>query len=562
MCTKLNYTIFSNRDSETLTLVTDASTSLGIPELHSLIEIELLPCPLAFPLTDKPPYHCNCMPLLMEHNVQCYISKTNYTIIRPASIWVGFYYSSSNNETVDGYIFHDHCPFNYCNPNDINITMANLDEQCASNRSGILCGSCRNPLSLGFGTSQCIPCSSMHLYILLPIGLAGVLLVFLLIACNLTVSEGTVNGLIFYANIIQVNKTILFPTKSAGIWTELCAMFIAWLNLDLGIQTCFYNGMDAYAKAWLQFIFPIYIWLIAGLIIILSRRSTTVAKLMGKNAVKVLATLLQLSFAKLLQTTIDSFSFTILIYPNGASKSVWLYDGNVQYLKGRHIYLFMTSMFILLCLSLPYTLILLSIQCLQRLSCIFIGKLKPFLDAYTGPYKDKYRFWTGHLLLVRIILFVSFAMNIFGDPNVNLLISILACSYLLGLNLWIFRGVYKKWALNVLESSFITNLGILSATTAYVLKSKGNQEAVTYTSVGISLLMFVGILVYHTYKQVVSSPKWRRLSLWLTEKTNPQRMLEPVDHCEEIVSDTEEMQTMPPVVRYNEDREPLLAYIH
>ena len=562
MCTQLNYTVFSNHVSETLTVVTDASTSLGIPELHSLIEVELLPCPLAFPLTDKPPYHCNCMPLLVEHNVQCYISKTNYTIMRPASIWVGFYYSGGNNETVGGFIFHDHCPFDYCNPNDINITMVNLDEQCASNRSGILCGSCRNPLSLGLGTSQCIPCSNSHLCILIPILLAGVLLVFLLIACNLTVSEGTINGLVFYANIVQVNKTVLFPPKSAGIWTEVFAIFIAWLNLDLGIQTCFYDGMDAYAKAWLQFAFPIYIWLITGLIILLSRRSTTVAKLMGKNAVKVLATLLQLSFAKLLQTIIDSFSFTILTYPDGSTKSVWLYDGNLQYLKGRHIYLFMTSMFVLLCLSLPYTLILLSIQCLQRRSCVLIGKLKPFLDAYTGPYKDKYRFWTGHLLLVRIILFVTFAMNVFGDPNVNILISILACLYLLALNLWVFRGVYKKWSLDVLESSFIVNLGIMSVTTAYVLKSKGNQEAVTYTSIGICLLMFIGILIYHTYKQVVSSQKWRRFSSWLAEKTNPQRVLEPVGHDEERPSDTEEMQTMPPVVRYDEDREPLLAYTH
>ena len=30
--------------------------------------------------------------------------------------------------------------------------------------------------------------------------------------------------------------------------------------LDLGIETCFYDGMDAYVKTWLQFVCPIYIW--------------------------------------------------------------------------------------------------------------------------------------------------------------------------------------------------------------------------------------------------------------------------------------------------------------
>ena len=49
------------------------------------------------------------------------------------------------------------------------------------------------------------------------------------------------------------------------------AFFIAWLNLDLGIETCLYDGMDAYAKTWLQFLFPAYIWTIV--IIIIMRQS-------------------------------------------------------------------------------------------------------------------------------------------------------------------------------------------------------------------------------------------------------------------------------------------------
>jgi len=43
------------------------------------------------------------------------------------------------------------------------------------------------------------------------------------------------------------------------------AVFIAWYNLDLGIQTCSCDGMDScdgmnsYEKAWLKFIFTIYV---------------------------------------------------------------------------------------------------------------------------------------------------------------------------------------------------------------------------------------------------------------------------------------------------------------
>ena len=61
-----------------------------------------------------------------------------------------------------------------------------------------------------------------------------------------------------------------------------------WVNLDLGIETCFYNGMDSYAKTWFQFLFPFYIWFILALIILASRYLTRVVNLFGKHSVEVL----------------------------------------------------------------------------------------------------------------------------------------------------------------------------------------------------------------------------------------------------------------------------------
>ena len=105
---------------------------------------------------------------------------------------------------------------------------------------------------------QSVSHSNLYLLLLIVFALAGLLLIIFLITLNLTVSEGTINGIIFYANIVHINRSIFFPSTEANP----LAIFIAWLNLDLGIETCFYNGMDAYAKAWLQFVFPVYIWLI------------------------------------------------------------------------------------------------------------------------------------------------------------------------------------------------------------------------------------------------------------------------------------------------------------
>ena len=78
---------------------------------------------------------------------------------------------------------------------------------------------------------------------------------------------GTLNGLIFYANIIRANTATFLPNKTADTFLS---WFIAWLNLDVGIETCFYDGLDSYMKTWLQFVFPLYIWFLVTIIVISS----------------------------------------------------------------------------------------------------------------------------------------------------------------------------------------------------------------------------------------------------------------------------------------------------
>ena len=191
------------------------------------------------------------------------------------------------------------CPLNYCNRRDSNVMLAKPDTQCNYNHSGILCGACQPGLSLALGSEQCMPCSNKYLALLIPLTLAGPVLVGFIKLLDLTVSQGTMNGLIFYANIIQANHYIFLPWRS----NHILSVFIAWLNLDLGVETCFFEGLDAYYKTWLQFVFSFYIWSNAGLII-LSKYSSRVAKVMGNNSVPVLATLFLLSYAKLLNTII------------------------------------------------------------------------------------------------------------------------------------------------------------------------------------------------------------------------------------------------------------------
>ena len=88
--------------------------------------------------------------------------------------------------------------------------------------------------------------------------------------------------------------------------------------------------------------------------------------------------------------------------------------------------------------------------------------------TYYGPYQDKHCYWTG-LLLLRVTLYVIFAFNILGEHSINL---ILLCITTASLGITIVTRVtsqiYKKLRLDVLEASFIFNLGILAVATYHV----------------------------------------------------------------------------------------------
>ena len=183
-------------------------------------------------------------------------------------------------------------------------------------------------------------------------------------------------------------------------------VFIAWLNLDIGFDTCFINEMDTYIKTWLQLAFPLYIIVLVLLIIWISLCSLRFSKLIGKkNPVATLATLILLSYAKLLQVMIASFSFVNLIFPNGQRELMWLHDPNVQYKSGKLIMLVIVAIFILV-LGVIYTALLFCWQWLLSLSRMKMfawtknQKLHSFIEMYHTPYTAKHRYWTGLFLIV------------------------------------------------------------------------------------------------------------------------------------------------------------------
>ena len=544
-CTFLNYTVRTHAIGtvQEMTLYADGSCSPKERTVSSLptnivkVHVSILQCPPGFELLSTQSV-CTCAQRLERFTNSCRIEDRK--IERNTQFWVGYI----RDNTSDGLILHPHCPFDYCTSNKMYIAVNASDEQCSSNRTGLLCGKCAQNFSLVLGTNRCLKCSNYYLWLTVAFAFAGVALVLLLLVLRLTVAVGTINGLVFYANILAVNSATFFRPQSTNILT----VFIAWLNLDLGIEGCFYNGMDAYTKAWLQFAFPLYVWALVGVIILVSHHSSKVSTLLGTNPIAVLATLFLISYAKFLRTVIAALSYTLLEYPNNSQTAVWLYDGNIRYLGNRHIPLFITALLCLVVLFLPYTLFLIFSQWLRSksgewkvISWANHRRVLPFLDAYHAPYTDKHRYWTGLMLLVRCILFLLFAFNTLGDPSVDLLAIGSITAVLLIVYALFGNRIYKTWYLNVLELSFIANLSILALATLYIRSAGGNQNAVTFTSVSTAFATFIGIVTYHSVQQI--SQLWRRIfpqnidNYELVTQTNEDSNLEgiappsPPDGC-------------------------------
>ena len=445
---------------------------------------------------------------LEKYGAQCIIRKENNFIKRKETdtFWVSLLKNA--NDSYLGLILYHSCRADHCTSDTVDIPLDNLDTQCASHRTGVVCGQCSDNYSLKLGSSRCAQCSNHYLGLLIPFALAGIVLIVFLSVFRLTVAYGMINSLILYANIVQVNRKAFFPIDGVNILT----VFIAWLNLDLGIETCFFDGLDAYIRTWLQFAFPFYIWILIGLIILTSRYSITVSKSIGTNPIAVLATLLLMSYSRILQVIINVYTFARLDYPDG-EKIVWFKDGNVPYLCPKHLLLVIFTSLVIIFFFLPYTLLLLLGPCLYHISegkCSrWLNKIKPLLDSYYAPYKKNTRYWTGFLLLVRCVLYLVVT---FSHIQINHSFSVIIVTFsgILSIN-WITGKIYNKTCISLIESSMYMNLILLSVLS--LTPAKGTR--LVFTLVGIMFVTMISIILYqfhHLYFRKVTGRMMKKLS--------------------------------------------------
>ena len=500
----------------------------------AVIEVELLPCEPGFTLSSTGVIKCDCSLFFTSHGVVC--DTSDGTVARNnKNNWIGVY-----NNTLPA--LASTCPLDYCNSTIKMLSIGRPGDVCNGGRTGIICGHCHGNYSVIFGSSKCQMCTDMWLITLVMFAVLGVLLVAALFFLNLTVTQGTLYGLIFYANIIQVNTSIFF---SQSILSPL-KVIVSFVNLDLGLPLCFYDGMDDADKAGLQFVFPAYLLILTMTVIVLChyclQRSPTSSTsscwyrfpiIIGERAVGVLSTLIYFSYSKLLRTVIDVFTYSTVHLPTG-DMYVWFYDGNLEYLHEKHTILFVVAMVTCALFLLPYTFALAFIPIIERYSehnRLFnylhkkANQMKPMNDAHYAPYKGEWRWWLGARLW---LLVVMYSLNpVFSSDKSSLLLSIQATMVILftivqaGIEPF---GQSHEWRdkltrytifynqlYNCLDLFYLINYIVLAMSMSYIIDHSSDQAQMTVVSVGVLVGLYVVVLMvtvlYHLIVVILKACK-------------------------------------------------------
>ena len=499
-------------------------------------------CPSGFQLaSSNNKTTCDCNQLLSDHHFQCTITARGITS--------EITYKSSTNNYWMGYlgqqlVISDHCLSHYCNTVNSTISTTGLTTedinttiQCDpdSNRQGLLCSQCTPGTSSQFGSFRCTQCTFAGL-LLVPFGaVAGIVLILLLFLFNFTVLQGDIIGIAFYANVVGIMDEFLLKYSVRPFYIPL-----ALINLGLGFETCFFDGMNEFSKAFVQFIFPFYlIALLVTFIIAAHKYNLKIFRIrfVARRSVPVLATIMLLTYSGLINAVIYGLQYThIYNVDSGTHRVVWLHQPELEYFKGKHIAVGALCLVVTVLYLLPLTIVTLFGD-LFRI-CSRNLWYSHFLDVFHGAFRYPFGFWFGTRLLFRIVFIaLNIATNtpvvaytIFLTTGSILLLQLLMEPFRTD-NVTIYRpdpekkitrrDLIKAKISNVFRPKVIDSLYFLNIMLIATAFTVSMDISTTYTTVGVclsislALAQLIAVTVYHTYYYfpLPNNASWRMETL-------------------------------------------------
>eukprot|EP00731_Ephydatia_muelleri_P016849 Em0009g1273a len=479
----------ANGSSDTPTKVygqQNSTVSLTVYSLDSFVQsqslrVSLGNCGFGFSY-NMTSMDCECGNASMGSKVTC---DPNLKVFNTTD---GFWFGPGPNGVG---VVYGRCLLDYCNGNVTGwvLTQA-IDAQCANNRTGLLCGGCQEGYSSVFGTNRCMKCTDSTLGLLVFFAAAGIGIIAVILFLHITVSEGYITGVVFYSGVVVTYATVQGAAREALIP-------LYFLNLNIGFETCFYDGMTALDRAGLGLVFPAYLFILMILFIWLAGRFLLLSEWLAKSNFtpsKLVATLIVLSYNSITQSCFQILGFVeVTVYQDDGSSYVirpWATDPNVEYFSPKHAVLFVISVVLLIIYVLPVTVLLI----LPSFTSRGVWRFKPLYDVFFNPFKDNFTFWLGVCLVIRIMIFTI--SSFFAPPGSTLYLGVVLMGAVF------LKSVIQPFKLpvhNGLDVFFLINLLLLSISSLYFQGLDATNKTYRITNVQSPFTAFLMVLVGVAY---------------------------------------------------------------
>ncbi|CAB4011408.1 Hypothetical predicted protein [Paramuricea clavata] len=346
------------------------------------------------------------------------------------------------------------CPYGYCQcgSNSMNGLTNQCEcyfnatvNQCVEGREGILCGECKDGLSVVIGSFKCLRCQKNDTLMLIPFFVILTFLVFLFLYFKLDFFSGYLNCWLYTYQIIF----LLLPDHLlAGDPFMNFIVKLANMKFVFG-SWCLWDGMDDLQKTSFGYVAPVYQIFVLFVFIKLSSKFS----ILQGNFFRPFCTILVLSYSAIVNVTFKQ------LQPVHICSEWRVYmSARLKFFRDEHIIYASLAIVVLLFVILPFPVML-------AYSSLFTGRSRrlsqismPLLDVLKSCYRSKRRWFAAYYIVCRLIAVLLHTYIL----DINARHKVLQIFCVVVLLLFLYLKPYQNDILTKIDTFFLSFLVLMS----------------------------------------------------------------------------------------------------
>ena len=334
--------------------------------------------------------------------------------------------------------------------------------------------------------------SNWWLFTLIIYAVSGPLLIYLFYVLKLTLTTGSLNGIIFCMQIFGFIDPPSLDKKGMNMIDS------SWTHSHFGFSLCLYNGMTELWKLGLVLMYQVYILSILLGIIVLSRFSVKISNKIANSSIQILVTGIHISFSYLLTSIMAVFT-PVTIYTNNTEEpmQVWFRHPTVEYGTHGHLVLMIITSLVVGPILGVYMTVLLAGRPLMRINYRIREYIRPVYEAIHAPYKRNKEFFFVSRLLIVILLYVIYSCF----RGKDMLLGIAIASPILSVYIAVesMARPFKRMSLNVFNLCLLSFSALIYGSSLYFIKSDHEDGLIIIITVSNAVIIAssFGVIIIH-----------------------------------------------------------------